>query len=182
MAGANHYRLRVRHIGGGYEIFDHKVPVTTTSVQLPLGRLSPGRRYEVRLEALDGPSLEASTALVAREIDVLTQGPLIQLTILGGTGAGQTLTIRARITNTGPTLNLNVVGRIHVPGGGVATFASANNIVIQSNPTGLDFFNGPIFSHTFGASEPDGVYQVEIQFNDAGTGDDVAVVTTTFVR
>ena len=177
VAGAAFHRLRVRPFGGP-DVFVHTVTSsTTTSSTLPAGVMVAGRLYRFGLDAESSANgLPGSDALSRREIRVITKGPELILSGSGGTAAGQTETISARVVNTGPPVAVNVFCWLGSPDGSITTVLTLNNVTIP-NSTALqsnNFFNGPIFTKTFVGAEPAGNYIFGARLTDPSTGETIA--------
>lgn len=192
VAGALLYRVRIR--GGLMDpknLYDALVG-TATSHTIPEGVLVPGRRYTVRVEAYDhvnafgcSPTpctFYAANARSANNVELITPGPEVSLSFgRGPYTAGQTLNVSARIYNQHVPAKVDIYGWIGIPGGGLVYLFEYFDVVIPPNPN-VDFFNGVLFSHTFGGSEPAGHYNVGMRLFDSATGQTVAEDSRTFTK
>lgn len=179
VAGAAFHRLRIRPFSGP-EVFVHTITSGPLSSTLPAGVLVPGRLYRVVIESETSASgLPASDARSRRELRLTTLGPELSLSSSGGTGVGQTLTISARVTNTGPPVVVSAFGWLGFPDGRIDTIIPPITVSIP-NSAGLpnnDFFNGPIFTKTMTASDPNGNYIVGVRLIDPATHETIALQT-----
>jgi hypothetical protein len=181
VSGAAQYRVRMR-----YGLFDanlFSMVTTGTSLTLPSGVIVPGRRYQIRLEALDNASTNilASNAQAVRRIQVEAQGPDVFLTFPSQAyGAGQTLDITARVWNTHPAAVVNAVVWIGLPGGGASMrVLEFKNVML---PQGMDWTGSLGFSYTFTGGEPSGAYVVGFRLSDPASDETIALVTRTFSK
>jgi hypothetical protein len=190
VAGALTHRVRVRPADNSVDLFSRYVG-TATSVMLPAGIFTPGRRYMVRVDSYDhangsgcstppGGTCQDSNARSRNLIYVYVPGPEVYLNFPSTTyAAGNTLNVGARIYNTGFPVTVNAEAWIGIPSGGVLSILEARDLVIPASWSG-DFYNGIIFSYLFSGGEPAGTYVVGLRLVDKVTGETIAVNTRTF--
>jgi hypothetical protein len=187
VSGATSYRVLVRTLGNA-PILDHVVKdsacgATSCTLTLPKHLLGVGHRYHLHINALDDPTaaadLSQASARAQRETDLLVEGPIVQLRILGDAAATHTLTVQARVRNGVSTQNVLADAAIRVPGIGNVTFFQ--NMLV-SIPNGLDSGFVTVFSHTFSTTEPAGLYVFRLRLLDPNTGVEIADVYRPFQR
>lgn len=187
VSGATSYRVLIRTLGGfailSHVIKDSTCGVTSCTLTLPKHLLGVGHRYRLHVNALDDPTnsadLSQSTARSQRETDLLVEGPIVQLRILGDAAAGHTITIQARVRNGVSTQNVLADAALRVPGFG--NFPLIQSMLV-SVPNGLDSGFVTVFSHTFATTEPAGLYVFRLRLVDPNTSIEIADVYQPFQR
>lgn len=190
--GAAAYRVRVRQGFMDQDLF-HQF-TAGTSLAIPGGVLTPGRRYQIRVEAYDhANAFPAANFRSDHRIQVELQGPDIYAilrkngTFIGppasSFGAGDTLEVHARLVNTHGPVTADILGWIGVPGSpDPMVILNLRSFTMAESLMG-DVYNGPLgFTYTFTGSEPSGAYVAGIRLIDPVTGETIAAHSRGFIK